>query len=68
MTDPTPRSSTIEVLLRDVADDDLPTFFDQQLDPEANRMAAFTSQDPADKDAFAAHWKLDWLQVRWATE
>jgi RimJ/RimL family protein N-acetyltransferase len=35
---------------------DLPIFFDQQLDPEANRMAAFTRKDPADRDAFMAHW------------
>ena len=35
---------------------DLPIFFDQQLDPEANWMAAFTRKDPADRDAFMAHW------------
>ena len=45
-----------EVLLRDVSEDDLPIFFDQQLDPVANYMAAFTTKDPADRDAFAAHW------------
>lgn len=45
-----------EVLLREVADDDLPIFFSQQLDPEANHMAAFVGRDPTDKDAFAAHW------------
>jgi RimJ/RimL family protein N-acetyltransferase len=32
------------------------TFFEQQLDPAANRMAAFTAKDPADRDAFMAHW------------
>jgi RimJ/RimL family protein N-acetyltransferase len=42
--------------LRDVEDDDLPVLFEQQLDPEANRMAAFTAADPADRDAFAAKW------------
>jgi RimJ/RimL family protein N-acetyltransferase len=47
---------TEEVLLREVAEGDLPIFFEQQLDPEANRMAAFTSRDPADRDAFMAHW------------
>jgi RimJ/RimL family protein N-acetyltransferase len=42
--------------LRDVEDADLPVLFEQQLDPEANRMAAFTATDPADRDAFAAKW------------
>ena len=45
-----------EITLRDVRDDDLPVFFEQQLDPEANYMAAFTSRDPTDRDAFMTHW------------
>lgn len=45
-----------DVSLRDVVDDDLPIFFEQQLDPEANYMAAFTSRDPTDRNAFMAHW------------
>src|SRR5690349_11134114 len=44
------------IVLRDVTDDDLPIFFEQQLDPDANYMAAFTSKDPTDRDAFMAHW------------
>lgn len=44
-------------LLRDVVEDDLPIFFEQQLDPDANLMAAFTAKDPADRVAFTAHWK-----------
>jgi len=48
---------TTEILLRDVAETDLPIFFEQQRDPAANFMAAFTARDPADRDAFAAHWK-----------
>jgi RimJ/RimL family protein N-acetyltransferase len=44
------------VVLRDVAPDDLPIFYQQQLDPEATHMAAFTAKDPADQDAFTAHW------------
>jgi RimJ/RimL family protein N-acetyltransferase len=44
------------VVLRDVVDDDLPLFFEQQLDPEANQMAAFTTRDPTDRAAFIAHW------------
>ncbi|HEY7341218.1 MAG TPA: GNAT family N-acetyltransferase [Ktedonobacterales bacterium] len=45
-----------DIVLRDVIDDDLPIFFEQQLDPDANYMAAFTSRDPTDRDAFMAHW------------
>lgn len=45
-----------EIMLREVRDDDLPIFFEQQLDPEANHMAAFTTENPADREAFAAHW------------
>ena len=45
-----------DIVLRDVTDDDLPIFFEQQLDPDANYMAAFTSRDPSDRDAFMAHW------------
>ena len=44
------------VLLRDTTEDDLPIFFEQQLDSDANYMAAFTAKDPTDKDAFTAHW------------
>jgi RimJ/RimL family protein N-acetyltransferase len=44
------------VRLRDVIEGDLPTFFEQQLDEEANYMAAFTRKDPADREAFMAHW------------
>jgi RimJ/RimL family protein N-acetyltransferase len=42
-----------EVFLRDVTASDLPIFFDQQLDSEATRMAAFPSRD---HEAFMAHW------------
>lgn len=44
------------VQLRDVIKDDLPIFFEQQLNPDAVHMAAFTVKNPADKDAFTAHW------------
>ena len=44
------------LLLRDVVEDDLPLLFDFQLDPVANSMAAFTARDPADREAFVAHW------------
>ena len=45
-----------DVRLRAIADADLPTLFEQQLDPAANHMAAFTHPDPADRAAFDAHW------------
>lgn len=41
-----------QILLRDVVESDLPIFFEHQLDPEANHMAAFTAEDPSNRDAF----------------
>lgn len=43
-------------LLRDVTIQDIPTFFQQQLDESANHMAAFTAKNPSDEAAFLAHW------------
>ena len=45
------------IQLREFSRDDLPIFFEQQLDPEANWMAAFTAKDPTDKQAFEMHWE-----------
>jgi RimJ/RimL family protein N-acetyltransferase len=45
-----------DLLLRDVLSDDLPIFFEQQLDAEASIMAAFTARDPTDRAAFMTHW------------
>ena len=36
---------------------DLPILFEQQRDPDANHMAAFTSRDPHDWPLFVAHWQ-----------
>jgi len=47
---------TSDVLLREVIEEDLPIFFEQQLDADANYMAAFTARDPTDRAAFMAHW------------
>ena len=55
MTGRAPSPLTGDVLLRDVAEGDLPIFFEQQLDPDANHMAAFTAEEQADRDAFTAH-------------
>ncbi|MBO4209939.1 GNAT family N-acetyltransferase [Micromonospora echinofusca] len=45
-----------DLSIRPVRPDDLAVFFRMQLDPEANRMAAFTAPDPADRVAFDRHW------------
>jgi RimJ/RimL family protein N-acetyltransferase len=42
-----------EVHLRDVTENDIPVFFEQQLEPEANRMAAFPARD---RESFMKHW------------
>ncbi len=44
---------TGDVLLREVAEGDLPIFFEHQLDPDATRMAAFPARD---RKMFMAHW------------
>lgn len=44
---------TGDIRLRDVAEDDLPVFFEHQLDPDAIRMAAFPARD---RETFMAHW------------
>jgi hypothetical protein len=36
-------------------DPDLDAIFEQMKDPESVRMAAFTAEDPADRQAFLAH-------------
>ena len=41
------------ITLREVTKEDLPIFFEHQLDAEAAQMAAFPSRD---RDAFMAHW------------
>lgn len=48
---------TMNLELRDLLDEDLAIFFEQQLDPDANWMAAFTAKDPADRTAFERHWE-----------
>jgi RimJ/RimL family protein N-acetyltransferase len=45
--------ATREVQLREVIDDDLPIFYEQQLDPDATAMADFPSRD---RESFMAHW------------
>jgi RimJ/RimL family protein N-acetyltransferase len=45
-----------DVSLRDVLEADLPIFFAYELDPDAQAMAAFTSKDRDNREAFLAHW------------
>ncbi len=47
---------TNELLLRNSVNEDLPIFFEQQLNKESNYMAAFTAKDPANQEAFTTHW------------
>lgn len=49
---------TNEVRLRNVEPNDLPIFYEQQLDADATRMAAFPARDRA---AFDAHWATNIL-------
>src|SRR5678815_694732 len=49
---------SVDVRLRNVEPNDLHIFYEQQLDPDATRMAAFPSRDRA---AFDAHWKTNIL-------
>src|SRR5574340_1147832 len=46
-----------EVTLSEIRAEDLPILFEQQRDPIACRMAAFTAKDPSDRVAFDAHWE-----------
>lgn len=49
--------TSMDVSLRPVHPSDLPVFFRHMSDPESNRMAAFTAEDPTDRVHFDAHWK-----------
>jgi len=43
--------------LRPVTLDDLPTLFEQQRDPAAHHMAAFTHRDPDDRAGYIGWWQ-----------
>lgn len=45
------------IQLRAVQEADLGLLFQFQTDVEANQMAAFTSKNPADQEAFLRHWR-----------
>lgn len=46
-----------DLALREVEAGDLSIFFEHHQDPTALHMAAFTAKDPADREAFDAHWR-----------
>ena len=46
----------MSVRLRAPIESDVAIFFEQQREPEAMRMAAFSSKDPNDREAFDARW------------
>ena len=50
-------NDSVTITLRDVETSDISIFFEQQLDPKANRMAAFVRKDRHERAAFDAHWK-----------
>ena len=58
-------NNSVTITIRNVETSDISIFFEQQLDPEANRMAAFVRADPHDRAAFDAHWKriMDWTGI-----
>jgi RimJ/RimL family protein N-acetyltransferase len=50
-------NNSVTITLRNVEASDISIFFEQQLDLEANRMAAFVRKERHDQAAFDAHWK-----------
>ena len=56
MTNRRPGSQTGAIDLRDILESDLDIFFSHQQDAEANYMAAFTAENPADENAFTIKW------------
>lgn len=46
----------MHLVLRPVTEADLPTLFEQQRDPQAHRMAAFTHRDPDDRAGYLGWW------------
>ncbi len=51
------RYVAVVIVLRDIRDADLDTFFEHWADDQALRMAAFTPADARDRSAFDARWE-----------
>src|SRR5689334_18521781 len=50
-------NNSVTITLRNVEPFDVSIFYEQQLDPEASRMAAFVRKERQDRAVFDAHWK-----------
>jgi RimJ/RimL family protein N-acetyltransferase len=50
-------NNSVTVTLRNVETSDISIFFEQQLDSEAIRMAAFVRKERQERAAFDAHWQ-----------
>ena len=50
-------NNPVTITIRNVETSDISIFFEQQLDLEATRMAAFVRKDRQDRATFEAHWK-----------
>jgi RimJ/RimL family protein N-acetyltransferase len=50
-------NDSVPITLRNVETSDISIFFEQQLDPEAIRIAAFVRANRRDRAVFDAHWK-----------
>ena len=50
-------NNSVTITLRNVETSDISIFFEQQLDLEANRMAAFVRKERQDKAVFEVYWK-----------
>ena len=46
----------MNIVLRNMQENDLPFFFEFQKDRDANHMAAFTAKDPNNREDFTKHW------------
>ncbi|NUW33984.1 GNAT family N-acetyltransferase [Nonomuraea sp. SMC257] len=54
MSDDVSGPRAVDVSLRDVTDDDLEVFFEQEQDPEATRRSRFPARE---RDRFMTHWR-----------
>jgi RimJ/RimL family protein N-acetyltransferase len=57
MTPANSEKHEVNITLRDITVDDLDIFFSHLSDPDAIEMAAFTAEDPNDRNAFNSHWE-----------
>ena len=56
-------NDSVTITLRNVETSDISIFFEQQLDPEANRMAAFVREDPHDERPLTHIGNESWIRL-----